>query len=83
MGDNAPLRVDPIALTAEAAPQLTSTEELRAVFDRMRAEDKQALRNGGPGYGDWRDDADREDIARRAEREHLPNGEKGLYGERS
>jgi hypothetical protein len=36
MGDNAPLRVDPIALTAEGGPQLTSTEELRAVFDQMR-----------------------------------------------
>jgi hypothetical protein len=32
------LRVDPIQLAQEAAPRLTSTEQLRAVFDDWRAE---------------------------------------------
>ena len=58
MGDNAPLRVDPIALAAEAGPQMNSTEGSGRRF-RILAQDKQALRNGGSGYGDWRDDRDR------------------------
>jgi hypothetical protein len=68
MGLNAPLKVDPIALVEAAGARQTSTEQLRAVFDNLMAEDKQALRNGGPGYGDWRDDRDREDMARKAAR---------------
>jgi hypothetical protein len=62
-------RVDPIQLAQEAGPRLTSMQELRAVFDEMRRQDKQSLINGGLGYGDRRDDRDREEMARRAERE--------------
>jgi hypothetical protein len=65
LGLNAPLRIDPIQLAQEAGPQLTSTQQLRQVFEAMRAQDKRALRNGGPGYGDWRDESDREEMARR------------------
>jgi hypothetical protein len=35
------------------------------VFERLMAEDKQALRKGGPGFGDWRDERDREELAPR------------------
>jgi hypothetical protein len=64
---NAPIKVDPIALATDVGRPLTSTEHLRKVLDDFRAQDRQALRNGGPGYGDWRDEADREEMARRAE----------------
>jgi methylaspartate ammonia-lyase len=37
-GANAPMRVDPIQLAQEAASQLTSTDQLKAVFDEWRAE---------------------------------------------
>ena len=37
------------------------------MFERLLSEDKRALRNGGSGYGDWRDDRDREEMARQAE----------------
>ena len=60
---------DPIELAKEAAPQLNSTQQIERVLENLMAEDKQALRNGGPGYNDWRDDRDRELMARRAERE--------------
>ena len=65
MGDNALLRIDPIALAQEANPKLTSTQELRVAIEAMRAEDKRALRNGGRGYGDRRDKRDREEMAER------------------
>jgi hypothetical protein len=48
LGLNAPIKVDPIALATEAAPHLNSTQRLQKIFDDFRAEDKQALRNGGP-----------------------------------
>ena len=64
VGANAPLRVDPIALALEAAPALSSTDAMLAAFARLRAEDKRRIRNGGPGYGDWRDDRDREELAK-------------------
>jgi hypothetical protein len=60
MGLNAPLRTDPIALAIETAPQLTSTQRLRDIFNRVRCEDPQRRMNGGPGYGDERDDEDAE-----------------------
>ena len=65
LGLNAPLRVDPIALAVETSRPLNSTQQLKKVWDDFMAEDKQALRNGGPGYNDWRDDRDREEMARR------------------
>jgi hypothetical protein len=65
LGSNAPLRVDPIALATEVAQPLTSTQQLKKVWDDFMSLDKQALRNGGAGYGDWRDDRDREELARR------------------
>jgi hypothetical protein len=65
MGDNAPLRVDPIQLAETAQPKPSSTQAMLEVLERLQAEDKHALRNGGPGYGDWRDDRDREELARR------------------
>jgi hypothetical protein len=68
MGDNAPLRVDPIQLAEAARPKPNSTQAMLEVFERLRAEDKQALRNGGPGYGDWRDERDREEMAKEAAR---------------
>jgi hypothetical protein len=37
--------------------------------------DKQALRNGGPGYGDWRDERDREELARREAKASQPDDE--------
>jgi hypothetical protein len=37
MGDNAPLRVDPIALAAEAGPQMNSTERIRAALQNFGA----------------------------------------------
>jgi hypothetical protein len=58
MGLNAPLRTDPVQLAIEAAPQLTSTQKLRDIFNRVQAEDPQRKMNGGPGYGDARDDED-------------------------
>jgi hypothetical protein len=64
LGSNPPLRGDPIALATEVAWPLTSTEQLKKVWDDFMAMDKRALRNGGPGYGDWRDDRDREEMAR-------------------
>jgi hypothetical protein len=67
MGDNAPLRVDPIQLAETAAPKPNSTQAMLEVLERSQAEDTQALRNGGPGYGDWRDERDREEMARKAE----------------
>ncbi|HEY1864297.1 MAG TPA: hypothetical protein VGG77_11565 [Roseiarcus sp.] len=68
MGDNAPLRVDPIQLAETARPKPNSTQAMLEVLERLQAEDKQALRNGGPGYGDWRDDRDREEMAEEAAR---------------
>jgi hypothetical protein len=68
LGENAPLRVDPIALAAEARPKPNSTQAMLEVLERLQAEDKQALRNGGPGYGDWRDERDREELAEEAAR---------------
>jgi hypothetical protein len=65
LGLDAPIRHDPIELVASSQPKPTSTQELRAVFEDMRRQDKRALRNGGPGYGDWRDEADREELALR------------------
>jgi hypothetical protein len=58
LSSNAPLRVDPIQLAE--APKLNSTQSLLAAIERIRSEDGQALRNGGPGYNDWRHDADRD-----------------------
>jgi hypothetical protein len=37
-GANAPLRTDPIALAIEAGPHLSSTDQLRKVFEEWRAE---------------------------------------------
>ena len=37
-GANAPLRVDPLQLAGEAGPLLSSTDQLRAVFDEWREE---------------------------------------------
>ncbi|HEY1886584.1 MAG TPA: hypothetical protein VGG86_11120 [Roseiarcus sp.] len=51
LGSNAPLRVDPIALAADVRQPLSSTDQLRQVFDEWRALDKKKLRNNGPGYG--------------------------------
>ena len=65
LGSNAPLKVDPIALATEVAQPLTSTQQLRKAWEDFMAMAKRALRNGGPGYGDWRDDRDREEMARR------------------
>jgi hypothetical protein len=70
-GSNAPLRVDPIALAADVGQPLSSTDQLRQVFNEWRALDKKRLRNGGEGYGpnSWQDIQDREEMARKAERE--------------
>lgn len=38
MGSNAPLRTDPIALAIEAGPHLSSTDQLRKVFEEWRAD---------------------------------------------
>jgi hypothetical protein len=65
LGSNALLKVDPIALATEVGLALTSTQRLRKAWEDFMAMDKRALRNGGPGYGDWRDDRDREELARR------------------
>jgi hypothetical protein len=37
-GANAPLRVDPIQLAQEAGPQLSSTDQLRKVFEEWRGD---------------------------------------------
>lgn len=73
-GLNAPvhMHVDPIARAQEAGPHPTSTEQIRAAIEELRGQDARALRNGGPGYGDWRDDRDREEMARR---ERAPSDE--------
>jgi hypothetical protein len=42
MGDNAPLRVDPIQLAETARPKPSSTQATLEVFERLQAEDKQA-----------------------------------------
>jgi hypothetical protein len=70
-GSNAPLRVDPIALAPDVGQPLSSTDQLRQVFNEWRALDKKRLRNGGEGYGpnSWQDIQDREEMARKAERE--------------
>ncbi len=57
------MHVDPIARAQEAGPHPTSTEQIRAAIEELRGQDARALR--GPGYGDWRDDRDREEMARR------------------
>jgi hypothetical protein len=64
-GANSPLKVDPIQLAVETARPVTSTEELKKVLDDFWSQDRQSLLNGGPGHGDWRDDRDREELARR------------------
>jgi hypothetical protein len=65
LGLNAPVKTDPVQLAIETSRPLNSTEQLRKALDDFWSEDKQSLRNGGPGYGDWRDDRDREELARR------------------
>jgi hypothetical protein len=45
MGNNAPLRVDPIALAAEAGPKLNSTEKIAARLENFFAQRR--LVNGG------------------------------------
>jgi hypothetical protein len=67
LGLNAPMRTDPIQLAIETAPQLTSTERLRDIFNQVEAEDPKRKMNGGPGYGDARDDED-EKLVRMRER---------------
>ena len=62
---NAPLRVDPIALAAEAQPKLTSTGQFLDAINRLRAGDPRRRMNGGGGYStefhhDERDDEDAE-----------------------
>lgn len=42
LGLNAPLRVDPIQLAQESAPQLSSTGQLRAIFEEWRAAGEKA-----------------------------------------
>jgi hypothetical protein len=42
-GANAPLRTDPVQLALEVAQPLSSTDQLRKIFDEWRAE---ALRSG-------------------------------------
>ena len=66
-GANAPLRVDPIALAAEAQPKLSSVDAMLAAIERLKSEDKRRIRNGGEGYGpgSWQDLQDREEMARR------------------
>jgi hypothetical protein len=64
-GANARLRIDPIQLAHEAGPHLTSTEHLKKVLNDFWSQDKQSLLKGGPGYNGWRDDWDREEMARR------------------
>jgi hypothetical protein len=66
LGLNAPIRVDPIQLAEAAQPKLSSVDAMLEAIGRLKAEDKRALRNGGPGYGDWRDEQDREETARKA-----------------
>jgi hypothetical protein len=61
LGSNAPLRIDPIALAADVGQPLTSTQQLKKAWDDFMAQDKRALRNGGPGYGDWRDEREKAD----------------------
>jgi hypothetical protein len=72
LGLNAPLRTDPIALAIEAGPNLSSTQALRDVFNRVRAEDPQRKMNGGPGFGDARD-AEDEELVRMRERNDYVN----------
>jgi hypothetical protein len=70
-GANAPLRVDPIALAAEAQPSVSSMDVMLAAIGRLKANDKRRLRNGGAGYGEgsWQDIQDREEMAGKAEAE--------------
>ena len=75
LGLNAPIRVDPIQLAESTGPKLTSTQELRRIFDDFRSKDKKKMRNGGEGYGhnSWQDMQDREEMAR--ERENADDDE--------
>jgi hypothetical protein len=68
------MRTDPVQLAIETAPKLTSTQQLRDVFNRVRAEDPQRRMNGGPGYGDERDDEDAELIAMRERNDYVDEG---------
>jgi hypothetical protein len=76
LGSNAPLRVDPIQLAQEAQPKLTSTDELLAAMNRLRADDPRRKMNGGPGYStefhhDERDDEDAKLIAMRERNDYV------------
>ncbi|HZZ21782.1 MAG TPA: hypothetical protein VFE60_04030 [Roseiarcus sp.] len=75
LGLNAPIRVDPIQLGESTGPKLTSTQELRRIFDDLRSKNKNRLRNGCEGYGhnSWQDIQDREEMAR--ERENADDDE--------
>jgi hypothetical protein len=58
LGLNAPIRVDPIQLQESVGLQLTSTESVLEKIRRLKASDPRRRFNGGPGYGDERDDED-------------------------
>lgn len=64
-GLNAPIRVDPVQLLAVAQVKPTTTDEHERLLENILGQDKRRIRNGGEGYGDWRDEADREEMARR------------------
>jgi hypothetical protein len=55
--------------------RLTTTQQLEKVGNDFMSLDKQALRNGGPGYGDWRDERDSEELARREAKASQPDDE--------
>jgi hypothetical protein len=75
IGLNAPLRIDPIQLAESAQPKLTSTGELLDAINRLRAGDKRRKMNGGPGYGDERDDEDVELIRMRERNDFVDGGD--------